>query len=557
MSKKIFIILFSFTLALAFVLRFWHLGSTPSGLDWDEASLGYNAYSILQTGKDEYGTFLPIVLRSFDDYKPVLYTYLSIPFIAIFGLTEFAVRFPSALIGVVTVFATYFFIKELMSMFYVGLKNENLYAKYLPLLVSFFLAISPWHIQFSRVAFEASVGMSFNIFSSLFFLKGLRKPWFLFLSTIFLALNMYVYQSEKVFSPLLFFALIFIFRKNLQKISRKYLIVSVVVGLIILLPFVRTTLTSRDTLARAKGVSILSGKTSFLERNVLKLNWDKEMNDVAGLILDNRRIAYGNAIIAGYLSHFDLNWLFISGDYNANRHHAPNMGLLYIFELPLLIIGFYQLLFSDLDKRAKILIYSWFFIAPVPAAATIDIPHAVRTLNFLPMFQIFTACGVIYVFNSLFTYKFKILLFLLAILFFVINFSYFFNQYFVQQDYLNSADWQYGYKDLISYVKPIQKNYAKIIVSDTMDFDQSYMFFLFYLKYDPKKYINEGGSNARLLFGGKKFSNFEFRKFDYQNEKQKNVLFVGSPEDFPVSYKAIKIVNYLDGKLGRIIAEVE
>src|SRR5258708_5680314 len=136
-------------IVIASVLRLWRLGSVPLSPDWDEAALGYNAYAILHTGRDEYGKFLPLVLQSFNDYKPALYTYIALPFIAIFDLSVFAVRLPSALFGIITVFATFFLVKELTK------RND------VALLSSFFLAISPWHIQFSRVAFETNVGLAF------------------------------------------------------------------------------------------------------------------------------------------------------------------------------------------------------------------------------------------------------------------------------------------------------------------------------------------------------------------------------------------------------------
>src|SRR5258705_13126314 len=85
------------------VLRLYQLGAVPVSPDWDEAALGYNAYSILQTGKDEYGKSFPIILQSFADYKPALYMYLAIPTIALFGLDTFAVRLPSAIFGILTV----------------------------------------------------------------------------------------------------------------------------------------------------------------------------------------------------------------------------------------------------------------------------------------------------------------------------------------------------------------------------------------------------------------------------------------------------------------------
>ena len=81
----------------AFLLRIVNYQYPP--LLWDEASIGYNAYSLLQTGRDEYGKIFPLIFKSFGDYKPGVYIYLTIPFIAIFGLTELSVRLPSIILG--------------------------------------------------------------------------------------------------------------------------------------------------------------------------------------------------------------------------------------------------------------------------------------------------------------------------------------------------------------------------------------------------------------------------------------------------------------------------
>jgi 4-amino-4-deoxy-L-arabinose transferase-like glycosyltransferase len=151
MRKKIVYIILGFIVLVAIVLRFYQLGHIPPSPDWDEVALGYDAYSIIHTGRDEFGKFLPVVLRSFDDYKPALYAYLTIPTVYLFGLTVWAVRIPSAIFGVISVIATFYLVKELFK------RND------LALVSSFLLAISPWSIQFSRVAFEANVGDSLKI----------------------------------------------------------------------------------------------------------------------------------------------------------------------------------------------------------------------------------------------------------------------------------------------------------------------------------------------------------------------------------------------------------
>ncbi len=91
-----------FVLLLTLIFRFWQLELIPSGLNWDEAAYGYNSYSLLLTGNDEWGVSWPIFLRSFGDFKPALLSYLQIPLIYFNGLTTNSLRIPVALLGVIS-----------------------------------------------------------------------------------------------------------------------------------------------------------------------------------------------------------------------------------------------------------------------------------------------------------------------------------------------------------------------------------------------------------------------------------------------------------------------
>ncbi|MCL4385603.1 MAG: glycosyltransferase family 39 protein [Cyanobacteria bacterium] len=555
MNYKLKIILFILVIGIASFLRLWQLGNIPPSPDWDEAALGYNAYSIMITGKDEYGKFLPIVLRSFDDYKPALYSYLAIPFIKIFGLNVFAVRMVSAFFGILTVIATYFLVKQILRIS----GNKNKVLEFLPITSAFLLAVSPWHIQFSRIAFESNVGVAFNVCAFLFFLIAIKNPKYFLLSFLFGALNIYIYQSEKVFTPLVFVSLIAIFRREifLNKINKLYFALGVFLALVIVAPMLGYTIIDKNAMLRAKGVSVFSDQTQFLRRNVQKVAFDEKNKDVIGLILDNRRFEFVKAVIAGYISHFDLNWLFISGD--IERHHAPYMGLLYLFELPFILIGVYFLVFGPFDRKIKIAIISYFLIVPIPASITSGVPHSVRTLNFLPIYQIFSGLGILMVIEAINRYRRFIifLIFIPLLSIFILNIFYYLNQYFVQLNKFYSEDWQYGYKEATDYVKTIADRYDHVIVTNKAPLDQSYMFFLFYLKYDPKKYLSKGGTAS----GGfneehKGFANITFRPINGNafSLVGKN-LFVGRPGDFSPNTKVIKTINYLDGQPAIVIAE--
>src|SRR3972149_12075819 len=101
-------------LILSVLLRFWRFGDYPA-LNADEAAIGYNAYALLETGKDEHGNLWPIHFQSFNDYKPGLYFYLVLPFVKVLGLNEWAVRIPGAFLGVATVYLIYLLVNELFT----------------------------------------------------------------------------------------------------------------------------------------------------------------------------------------------------------------------------------------------------------------------------------------------------------------------------------------------------------------------------------------------------------------------------------------------------------
>lgn len=541
MNKKLIWILLIAIVVLAGVLRLWQLGNIPVSPDWDEVALGYDGYSLLHTGKDQFGKFLPVVLRSLDDYKPALYAYLTVPSIFAFGLSVFAVRFPSAIFGILSILAVFYLVREIF---------ENYkYKDHLSLLSSFLLAISPWSIQFSRVGFESNVGTAFNILSALFFLKGLKKPWMFMLSAIFAALSIYTYQSEKVFTPLLILVLAIIYRKQLFAVSKKYIVAALIIGVIVIMPLLVNTISNATSLRRITGTSVFASQTELLKADLRKLDRDQQNNDKLGLILDNRRIVYAKTILQSYLSHFDLNWMFITGD--LARHHAHNMGLLYLFEFPLLLLGIYALIFGEFDKKIKLLIFSWVLIAPIPAAFTTGVPSAVRTLNFLPGLQILIALGILSAF--LWLKKFKVMgikyylsgfiLTSIFLVFTVLNITYYLNQYFVQSNYYDSSYWQYGYKQAADEVNLIGDNYKSIVVSNKYPLDNSQEFFLFYLKFSPDEYQKNGAYSKTHSF-----AKFSFRPIDWQKDSLgKDTLYIGDPGDFPNDVKIIKTIYNLDG----------
>lgn len=216
---------------IAFILRFYQLGQIPMSLNWDEVAFGYNAYSLGVDGRDEFGQFVPYkYLESYGDYKPPLYAYLTVLPVKIFGLNEFSVRFASALFGTLTVLITYFLTKNLFP--------KSKYNEHFAFCAALFLAISPWHINLSRAAFEANVATFFIATGVWLFLTAVqRNMWLLILSAMSFGLSFYTFNTSRIVAPLLVIVLIVSYWKVLLK-NIFPTVVAGVIGALLVLPLV-------------------------------------------------------------------------------------------------------------------------------------------------------------------------------------------------------------------------------------------------------------------------------------------------------------------------------
>lgn len=547
-TNKLFIIV----IFLAACLRLYHLGDVPPSPDWDEAALGYNAYSLLKTGRDEYGVWLPRTLRSFDDYKPPLYAYLTIPTVAVFGLDVWSVRLPSAIMGILAVVGVYFLVMEILKVLQLdrNKKSPEIDSQSFATLTAFLLAISPWHIQFSRIAFEANIGLTLNIWGLYAVFKGLSSGRWLGASAFIFGLALYAYHSERIFIPLLVLIMGFLWFKQILPL-KKYAIQALLIGFITVLPLIPVVF-DKTSMVRLTGTSVLADQTGLLHRSVQKLQIDKESGNFYGTFFDNRRVVYMQKIFDGYVSHFSLRWLFLSGD--NERHHAPDHGLLYLWELPFLFLGMYYV--ATIGGKLAWFLFLWFFIAPVAASPTTETPHAIRTLVFLPTFQIFIAFGLISFWkwirlkiyqskNVLEQYAFNGLLFTLVILM-VGSVVYFLHMYFVHLNIEYSKFWQFGYKEAVAYATEHKQTVNKIVVSTKLE--QPHMFFLFYTKYDPEMYFKRGGTKSGGFAETRNaFDNYEFRPINWSSEiHDGSVLYIGTPSEIQTDVEYT--IYYLNGE---------
>ena len=573
MRNKIvlFIIIF-----IAVFLRFFHLGTNPPSLTWDEVAWGYNAYSIGIDGKDEFGRFLPYdYLESFGDFKPPVYAYLTVLPVKIFGLNEFAVRFPSALFGTLTVLMTYFLTRRIFDIKseyrisksetnskaqnkndkkVLNLVNSNFdivsnfgfSALNLPLIAASLLAISPWHIMLSRAAFEANVATFFLVAGVWLFLEAVqRKRWLIILSVLCFVAAFNTFNTSRIVGPVLFIGLSIAFWKELFAM-KKSVIIAAILGLFLMLPVLPFIFTPQASL-RFKEVNIFSNIEIIIRTNQEIAN---DGNTWWSKILHNRRLAYGREYLNHYFDNLSPFFLFIQGDGNP-KFSTQSVGQLYVFELPFLIAGILFLI----RKREKNwwIIPFWLLVGIIPAATARETPHALRIETTLPMFQILVAYGIMNTFVLIKKYKnlspITYHLFPVAfMLFAVFNIAYYLEDYYIHYPKAYSRDWQYGYKDAVAYMEKVGKEYDKIYL--TKEMGRPYIYTLFYKKYDPKLFRKEAVVH-RDAFGFVNVLSFNKYYFDknalYKTAGNK-ILFIDSPVDVPKSSKVLRRFTTLDGK---------
>ena len=534
---------------LAATLRLYMLGSNPPALNADECAISYNAYSILKTGKDEFGAMMPLAFRSFDDYKAPLYIYAVVPSIVIFGLTDFAVRFPSALMGILTVLFVYLLIEELLKQ--TQLKNTRYFildTRYLPALSAGLLAISPWHLQFSRSAYEANVAVGFIVLGMWMLIKGLRDGKWLMGSAIALSLSMWTYHTPRLFVPLLLIGVLVIWWKDLWK-QKTWAMISICVAGALLLPLA-IIMTSKEGLVRAKGVSAL-GNPAIMEQSIKRQTVDQQQHIPGSGFIHNRRFDYMTKSLQGYLTHFDPAFLFF--ERAERKYRAPGMGMLYLFELPLLLVG---LMVIGRYKKMGWLILWWIVMAPVAASFTERLPHPVRTIVFLPALQILAAIGLIQIIEWVSQWKkMKWGIYGCIAIVIVGSVGYYLHQYYVHMPIEYAADWQYGRKQVVEAVRQVEGSYDRIVVS--MSLDQSHIFFLNYLPIHPQAYVAQGGTiSGKFDAEDNVYDTYVFKTISkYTKEVGKKILYVGAPNEVGIGATIIKTIQYPDGTSAFILFE--
>ena len=441
-------VVLSLIIGLSLILRGSYITISPPELFGDEIDVGYQAYSLLKTGRDLYNQSFPTYIHSLSEWRMPLLMYFTVPTIAVFGNTEAGVRAPEIILGTLGIALIFL------------LGYETTRSKLISLLAAFSLCLSPWHFQYSRAAFEVVLLLDLLILGSLLFIK---KRYLL--SVIFFALTFYTYSTAIVFTPLLIISLI-IFNKKIPGIKFILLL------LLLLIPATYNLFYGKAA-ERFGTVSIINHPKILEKATEIRSSSLSPFEK----FLTNRPLLTFRLALNNYLSAFSSEFLFTKGDPTI-RHNTNFTGqLLPVMAFPL-IVGLYQL-----AKKRQFIWLVWLALAPVPASLTYDgAHHATRLFILLPPLAVAIGYGL----SEFWQTRRRLLLGIPITMLVLFQFVQFANYYFYNYPKESWRWWHVGFKTALNQLAKVDSNYSRIFINNT--YEPSLIRFLFYTKFAPETF---------------------------------------------------------------------
>lgn len=539
---NLFLIIAAIFFFLGVFFRVFNFAQVPPSLNWDEASHGINAYLISQTLKDEWGQFMPTIFRAYGDYKLPTYIYLTAIAVKIFGLNDLSVRLVSMLAGFLAVIG-------------IGLVSVRVFTDYkgeekkaLSVISMCILAIMPWHVFLSRVALEANLSLTFIIFS-IYGLLGKRSidkflGWFL------LGISIHTYNSARVVA--LIVAAIFFFidiykKKNTSGIWGK------LVFALLLIPMLWQIL-SGSGLARYDKLSLWTNVDRYIvetSRNT------QDFPQVVEKIVFNKYTYVLSRVVKNYISYFSPSFWYQKDD-PQSQFSIPGMPM---WGLTVMTLFFAGLVLMNAKQRVVAILA--ILICILPAALTNSPAQALRPLYLIIPLTLVSSYALVYLYS-----KNKIF-FVLTMVIMLIESGRYFNVYFNDYSKSYSDSWQYGYKQMIEYVKKDRGDKEVII---TKKLGEPHIYAAMYGLYEPEDLVE--ADNVRFYQSGwywtDKIGSVYFANDWQMLEDSKDVvlesgklvpykdkIIVSGEKNAPKGGRKIKEITDMNGKVVFVISTYE
>lgn len=508
-------LLLVFIIILGFSIRIYNISGNPAGFFADEASIGYNAYLLAHSGKDEHGARFSVFFRSFGDYRPPIPFYSAIPYVLLFGLSEFAVRLATVTAATITIVLVFIFVYQIL------IKNiSQMHAAIGGLFAALFLAISPWHIHMSRFGSEYVYLPLFTLLSLIIWFVALKKSYLLPLSTLALSLIGYTYLPGVIIGPIVTLSLFVIWFRYLV-VHFRWTLLALCVYLICLLPTMQA-LINRTLLTRWNNVGF------------------------------TKRIPFTDQVSVfakQYWKHFSPTFLFTKGDLDYPGHFIrrfgiKNQGELYFVDIPFLIAGF--LYFArEIRYKNKSAILPFLLLALYPIGSSITTtdgggPLAFRSVLGSIVFPIFSGAGIVAFFQLLSNRRVQ-MIFVGVILciygIFLTHYLYLYHTHYPQysEDFWG---WQFGPRDVMRYFLSQKDSYDNLYLIGMFNSPEIFIRF-----YDPNNLCQH-----KCQIG-------DISKFD---PRRKQLFAIGADtlqSTKEIQFSLIKTIQYSNGSPAFYIGE--
>ncbi len=467
---------------LGIVLRLWQFGRIPVSLYWDEMAMWNDALSITETGRDLFArSWLQPLFISYGDYKLPVYIMLTALVSRFTSDALMGVRVVSFFAGISMMGTAYWLASSLRE-----LDAKRFGSKWFPLLASAVVAVLPWSLHFSRVGYEGHLSAALVLFSVAALAEGLKSKsgralFMIWLSVSVGSVAIYTYFSTRFVWPVIVVGLIVLFWQK-AKNHLPWLLFAIVLWTLSLFPMYRGDFYQASNQFRLSASNILRDETRPHRVNAYR---ERAGNTILSRVMYNQPTFLLREAAQNYLQYLDPSYLFLTGDPNL-RHGTGFTGLMFPSFAPFFLLGLLMLL----RRRPGILLWlsAWWVAGVLPAAIPKDVPHALRSLNALPVFVIVVAYGVDVALNWI-TQKQGNKRFLLpaagAVLSLVVAGELVRYLYLNQAVYAraSASEWQDGYVEVSQFVQSIRDKYVFVYVDR---FDDRY--FLYYQPYSGMTY---------------------------------------------------------------------
>jgi len=357
---------------------FYKFPFIPHQISTDEVEFIQLAQSLENTSYTPYSQFAT--------GHATLYFYILLASIKVFGSTVFAVRFPSALFGVIDVVLIYFVFKLLFE----SSKKLNAHMQIaLPFVLAFMFGTMRWYFNFARFGFEASTILFFELSGLLSFLlfRKYKHLRFLFITGLFIGLSYNSYTPGRIFFILPLVIMIVDFWK--EKMSKKKMLKQL---LTLLVPFV--------IIITPLNLYFTQHEDNRIYEQFFPQNEQLTMQEKAAFLGENITKVSG--------------MFFFEGDSNG-RHNYPGKPMLNPFLVILFVIGLFLSL-KNWKKFNNYVFLLYFSLGILPPLLTYpwENPNALRSVTVLPALAYFTGQSLL-VISKMFDYK-KYVVYVLLIL---------------------------------------------------------------------------------------------------------------------------------------------